>query len=76
MRRLFFIFSMLQLFIVTANAQVDRQHIRQGNKLYRQEKYDKAEVEYQKALAANQRNLQPRLRDDDAAERLGGHRAV
>ena len=58
MRRLFFIFSMLQLFIATANAQADRLHIRQGNKLYRQEKYDKAEVEYQKALAANQRNPQ------------------
>ena len=58
MRRLFFIFSMLQIFIATANAQADRQHIRQGNKLYRQEKYDKAEVEYQKALAANQRNPQ------------------
>ena len=58
MRRLFFIFSMLQLFIATANAQADRHHIRQGNKLYRQEKYDKAEVEYQKALAANQRNPQ------------------
>ena len=58
MRRLIFIFSMLQLFIATANAQADRQHIRQGNKLYRQEKYDKAEVEYQKALAANQRNPQ------------------
>ena len=55
---MFFIFSMLQLFIATANAQADRQHIRQGNKLYRQEKYDKAEVEYQKALAANQRNPQ------------------
>lgn len=49
---------MLQLFIATANAQADRQHIRQGNKLYRHEKYDKAEVEYQKALAANQRNPQ------------------
>ena len=58
MRRLFFFFSMLQLFIATADAQADRQHIRQGNKLYRQEKYDKAEVEYQKALAANQRNSQ------------------
>ena len=58
MRRLFFIFSMLQVFIATVNAQADRQHIRQGNKLYRQEKYDKAEVEYQKALAANQRNPQ------------------
>ena len=39
-------------------AQADRQHIRQGNKLYHQEEYAKAEVEYQKALAANQRNPQ------------------
>ena len=45
-------------FSIDAMAQADRQHIRQGNKLYRQEKYDKAEVEYQKALAANQRNPQ------------------
>lgn len=41
---------------VQAVAQADRQHIRQGNKLYRQGQYDKAEVEYQKALAANQSN--------------------
>ena len=39
-------------------AQADRQHIRQGNKLYHHEEYAKAEVEYQKALAANQRNPQ------------------
>ena len=39
-------------------AQADRQHIRQGNKLYHHEEFAKAEVEYQKALAANQRNTQ------------------
>ena len=39
-------------------AQADRQHIRQGNKLYRHGEFAKAEVEYQKALAANQRNTQ------------------
>ena len=42
----------------TMFAQADRQHIRQGNKLYHHEEYAKAEVEYQKALAANQRNPQ------------------
>lgn len=39
-------------------AQTDRQLIRQGNKLYRQQNYAKAEVEYQKALAKNPRNTQ------------------
>ena len=36
----------------------DRQAIRQGNKLYRQQSFDKAEVEYRKALAKNPRNTQ------------------
>ena len=39
-------------------AQTDRQLIRKGNKLYRQQNYAKAEVEYQKALAKNPRNTQ------------------
>lgn len=39
-------------------AQSDRQLIRQGNKLYRQQNFAKAEVEYQKALAKNPRNTQ------------------
>ncbi len=42
---------------LSASAQ-DRQSIRQGNKLYRHEGYDKAEVEYRKALAKNPRNTQ------------------
>ncbi|MBQ9637034.1 MAG: VWA domain-containing protein [Prevotella sp.] len=42
----------------TMSAQTDRQHIRAGNKLFRQQQYDKAEVEYQKALTANERNPQ------------------
>ena len=36
----------------------DRQSVRQGNKLYRQQGFDKAEVEYRKALAKNPRNTQ------------------
>ncbi|MCR5130728.1 MAG: VWA domain-containing protein [Prevotella sp.] len=43
---------------LTSFAQADRQHIRQGNKLYHQEEYAKAEVEYKKALSANSRNPQ------------------
>ena len=64
------------LFALGCHAQADRQYIRQGNKLFRQQNYAKAEVEYQKALAANQRNsqalynlgcaLQKEHRDSDA----------
>lgn len=43
---------------LSLSAQIDRQHIRVGNKLFRQQQYDKAEVEYQKALTANGRNSQ------------------
>lgn len=41
-----------------SQAQTDRQSIRTGNKHYRQQVYDKAEVDYRKALAANPRNPQ------------------
>lgn len=50
---------LLVLFALGTSAYAqDRQSIRQGNKLYRQEKFDKAEVEYRKALAKNPRNTQ------------------
>lgn len=39
-------------------AQSDRQFIRSGNKLYRQQNYAKAEAEYLKALQKNSRNPQ------------------
>ena len=39
-------------------AQTDRQHIRDGNRLYRQQKFDKAEVEYRKAVDKNKENPQ------------------
>jgi Ca-activated chloride channel family protein len=48
---------MLTMFSQVTFAQ-DRQYIRQGNKLYRQQGFDKAEVEYRKALAKNPRNTQ------------------
>lgn len=43
---------------LTALAQNDRQLIRSGNRLYRQQNYAKAEVEYRKALGRNPRNAQ------------------
>lgn len=39
-------------------AQSDRQFIRSGNRLYRQQNYAKAQAEYQKALQKNARNAQ------------------
>jgi tetratricopeptide (TPR) repeat protein len=39
-------------------AQSDRQYIRNGNKLYRQQNYAKAEIEYRKALSRNPHNTQ------------------
>lgn len=39
-------------------AQNDRDYIRRGNRLYREKKFNKAEVEYRKAVAANSENPQ------------------
>lgn len=41
-----------------ASAQTDRDHIRSGNKLYREKKYPAAEVEYRKAVSFNANNPQ------------------
>ena len=43
---------------IVASAQTDRQHIRDGNRLFRQQKFDKAEVEYRKAVDKNNKNPQ------------------
>lgn len=39
-------------------AQADRNYVRSGNKLYRQQKYAQAETEYRKALDKNSSNTQ------------------
>lgn len=44
--------------VQTVMAQSDRNFIRSGNRLYRQQNYAKAEIEYRKALARNPRNPQ------------------
>lgn len=41
---------------MSANAQNDRQFIRSGNKHYRAQKFDKADIEYKKALERNKNN--------------------
>ena len=43
---------------MNVHAQSDRQFIRNGNRLYRQQNYAKAEIEYRKALGKNPSNPQ------------------
>jgi len=53
---IFILFALLQC--VGIYAQDERMDIRRGNRLYRQENYAKAEVEYRKALGKNPNNTQ------------------
>lgn len=56
LKYLFLLISVMSLQTVTA--QSDRQFIRNGNLLYRQQNYAKAEIEYRKALDKNPGNSQ------------------
>ncbi|RRD03074.1 tetratricopeptide repeat protein [Prevotella sp. OH937_COT-195] len=56
MRKIFIL--MLLAAASVSFAQNDRDYIRSGNRLYRAKKFDKAEVEYRKAVAANAENPQ------------------
>lgn len=56
MRRV--ILYILLLTAVSAQAQTDRQSIRQGNSFYHKKQWAQAEVEYRKALAQNAENPQ------------------
>ena len=56
--RFFYIFILLVMSVLHVSAQADRQFIREGNRLYRQQNYVKAETEYRKALSQNSRNTQ------------------
>lgn len=44
--------------VVASSAQGDRQYVRNGNRLFKDQNYAKAEVEYRKAVAANGENPQ------------------
>ena len=48
--------AMLLFFCMTAMAQTDRDFIRRGNRLMRDSVYDKAQVEYQKAIEKDNTN--------------------
>lgn len=54
----FLLMVMLTVYAVCGMAQADRQYIRSGNKLYRQQNFVKAEAEYRKALSVNPDNPQ------------------
>jgi len=59
MRGLKYIFILLSIFVCAGGfAQSDRQYIRNGNKLFHQQNYAKAEVEYRKAISKNSNNSQ------------------
>ena len=59
MRGLKNIFILIAIFASSAAfAQTDRQYIRNGNKLFHQQNYAKAEVEYRKAISKNPNNSQ------------------
>lgn len=51
-------FAAMTVCVLTAAAQTDRQHVRDGNKKFRAGDYEGAEVEYQKAVELNPRNPQ------------------
>ena len=57
MRRLLSIYILI-MSCLCVMAQTDRQHIRKGNRLYRQQKFDKSEIDYRKAVDKNQNNAQ------------------
>ena len=59
MRGLKYIFILIAIFASSAAfAQADRQYIRNANKLFHQQNYAKAEVEYRKAISKNPNNSQ------------------
>ena len=59
MRGLKYIFILLSIFVCAGGfAQSDRQYIRNGNKLFHQQNYAKAEVEYRKGISKNPNNSQ------------------
>lgn len=55
-RIIYIILCLMMLSITEVNGQNDRQFIRQGNRAYRAQQYEKAEATYRKAVAANPRN--------------------
>ena len=60
MRKISFLFILIACMAGagTAHAQADRQHVRKGNQLFRKGDFEKAALEYRKALSVNEGNTQ------------------
>ena len=54
----YFMLSLVLGIAAMADAQTDRQLIRDGNRLFNTQQYDKAEIEYRKAVSKNPSNSQ------------------
>lgn len=54
----YFMLSLVLGIAAMADAQTDRQLIRDGNRLFNAQQYDKAEIEYRKAVSKNPSNSQ------------------
>ncbi len=67
----FFLILFGLLFANNIFAQTDRQHIRLGNKYFRSGAYEKADLEYQKAMSINESNTQAIYNHGCAAMQLG-----
>lgn len=58
MARRYIILTLLLGIVIIADAQTDRQLVRDGNRLFDKQQYDKAEIQYRKAVSKNPSNPQ------------------
>ena len=58
MARRYIILTLLLGVVIIADAQTDRQFVRDGNRLFDKQQYDKAEIQYRKAVSKNLSNPQ------------------
>lgn len=58
MARRYIILTLLLGVVIIADAQTDRQFVRDGNRLFDKQQYDKAEIQYRKAVSKNPSNPQ------------------
>ena len=54
----YFMFTLLLGVVLGVGAQTDRQFVRDGNKMFNSQQYDKAEIQYRKAVSKNPSNSQ------------------
>ena len=54
----YFMLTLLLGVVLGVGAQTDRQFVRDGNKMFNSQQYDKAEIQYRKAVSKNSSNSQ------------------